>query len=191
MAGSEETIISALSGDEIDGHLGDLGELVHASVHAGASIGFILPFSIADSEAFWHQTVQPELGAGGLLLLVAYRQDQVVGSVQLNYNTPANQPHRADVKKLLVHPAFRRQGVAKALMAELERRAKWLGRRLLTLDTRTGDSAEPLYASLGYRTVGIIPGFCLNAIERDQLDSTTIMYKSLRDDMDKEKSSDM
>lgn len=112
------------------------------------------------------------------MLLVAHNSERIAGSVQLDYDTPANQPHRAEIRKLLVHPEFRRRGIAQALMAELERRASRLGRCLITLDTRTGDKAESLYASLGYRTTGVIPGYCRDPVE-DQLDSTTIMYKVL------------
>src|SRR3546814_20723498 len=72
-------------------------------------------------------------------------------------------------RKLLGHPDFRRQGIAKALMAELERRARELGRSLLTLDTRTGDQAEPLYASLGYKVAGMIPDYCRDTLV-DRLD---------------------
>jgi len=120
----------------------------------------------------------PALQAGSLVLLVARCKDRIAGTVQLDYGTMPNQRHRAEVRKLLVHPEFRRQGIAKALMTELEARASQLQRSLLTLDTRTGDKAEPLYASLGYRTVGVIPGFCRDTIE-ERLDSATIMYKAL------------
>jgi ribosomal protein S18 acetylase RimI-like enzyme len=150
-----------------------------ACVHYGASIGYVLPFSHADSEAFWNEKVLPGVAAGTRLLLVTRHNDRIVGSVQLDYDTPPNQPHRAEVRKLVVHPEFRRQGIAQALMAELEHRSRALGRTLLTLDTRSGDSAEPLYASLGYRTVGIIPGFCRDTRDAGVLDSTTIMYKQL------------
>ena len=78
----------------------------------------------------------------------------------------------------MVHPHFRRQGIARALMAELERQAALRGRKLITLDTRTGDHAEPLYASLGYETAGVIPGYCRAPLD-DRLESTTIMYKAL------------
>ena len=98
--------------------------------------------------------------------------------MQLGYDTPANLRHRAEVSKLLVHPTLRRRGIARALMAGLEREAARLGRSLLTLDTRTGDMAEPLYVSLGYRIAGVIPGYCRHPSE-DRLDSTTIMYKVL------------
>jgi ribosomal protein S18 acetylase RimI-like enzyme len=168
-----------LPADAIAGQLGELGILLHACVHDGASIGFVLPFAPADGEVFWRDQVGPALQAGARLLLLARRGGRIVGSVQLDYDTPPNQPHRAEVRKLLVHPAFRRQGIAQLLMAELERRAGALGRSLLTLDTRSGDKAEPLYASLGYRSVGVIPGFCRDAVDATRLDAATIMYKAL------------
>ncbi len=179
MASDANTIISMLPAEGIAGNLGQLGALLHACVHDGASIGFVLPYPEADGEGFWADKVLPSVRAGVRLLLVARQADRIVGSIQLDYDTPPNQPHRAEVRKLLVHPAFRRQGIALALMAELERRAGALGRTLLTLDTRTGDSAEPLYAALGYSTVGVIPGFCRDTRDAARLDSTTIMYKHL------------
>lgn len=171
--------ISAFPAEEVAGHVRELGELLHACVHAGASIGFVLPYTRADSEAFWTGRVLPGVRSGRLLLLVARHGGGIAGSVQLDCDTPMNQPHRAEIRKLLVHPGFRRRGIARALMVELERRAGGLERSLLTLDTRTGDAAEPLYASLGYRTAGMIPGYCLDPAE-GRLDSTTIMYKALR-----------
>lgn len=171
--------ISVLSSGGIERHLSDLGELLHASVHQGASIGFLLPFSETDGIDFWRDTVEPAVRASAVLLLVAYQNDKVIGSVQLGYNTPANQPHRADVMKLMVHPAHRRQGIARALMVELEHHAKKLDRSLLTLDTRSGDGAEPLYTSLGFQTVGMIPNFCKDTLDHNRLDPTTIMYKLL------------
>ena len=170
--------ISTFSADDIMRHVGELGALLHACVHDGASIGFIMPFTPEDSEAFWSRKVRPGVADGTRVLLVTRRDGKITGSVQLDYDTPANQPHRAEVRKLLVHPHFRRQGIAKDLMAELERIAVRLKRNLLTLDTRTGDTAEPLYVSLGYKTTGVIPGYCLDPFE-PKLDSTTIMYKAL------------
>jgi ribosomal protein S18 acetylase RimI-like enzyme len=115
---------------------------------------------------------------GTRLLLVAKKAGRIVGSVQLDLDTPPNQPHRAEVRKLMVRPDSRRQGIARALMAEVERLAGARKRSLLTLDTRTGDSAEPLYASMGYKIVGVVPGYCLDPFT-PRLDSTTIMYKTL------------
>ena len=171
-------LITIFSADDVAGHLGDLGALLHACVHAGASVNFVLPYSEGDSLTYWRHKVLPGVRDGTQLLLVARHGDRIVGSVRLDVDTPPNQPHRAEVSKLLVHPDWRRQGVARALMAELEGLASRLGRRLMTLDTRTGDRAEPLYASLGYTRVGVIPGYCRHPIE-DRLDSTTIMYKVL------------
>ncbi|CAE6721662.1 GNAT family N-acetyltransferase [Paraburkholderia haematera] len=171
------TTITTFSADDLLRHLPELGTLLRACVHDGASVGFVLPYSVEESEAFWSGKVLPSLRAGGLVLLVARHGESIAGTVQLDYDTMPNQRHRAEVRKLLVHPALRRQGVAKALMTELERRAHHLQRSLLTLDTRTGDKAEPLYAALGYRTVGVIPQFCRDTLS-ERLDSTTIMYKA-------------
>jgi ribosomal protein S18 acetylase RimI-like enzyme len=178
MTGEARIRISELSADDAASHLRGLAILLHACVHDGASIGFVLPFSIADAEAFWAGKILPRMRSHTLLLLAAWKGERLVGSVQLDYDTPPNQPHRAEVRKLLVHPDFRRQGTAKALMATLEHHAGHLGRSLLTLDTRTGDAAEPLYAALGYQTVGVIPGYCRDPF-RDCLDPTTLMYKAL------------
>lgn len=156
----------------------ELGALLHACVLGGASIGFVLPFSRADSELYWTETIMPRLRSGGLVLLAALQDDRIAGSVQLDRDTPPNQRHRAEVRKLLVHPDFRRRGVARALMAALEDHAGRIGRTLLTLDTRSGDPAAALYASLGYQTAGSIPGYCRDPIA-DRLDPTTVMYKIL------------
>jgi ribosomal protein S18 acetylase RimI-like enzyme len=158
--------------------LGDLAALLHACVHGGANIGFILPHALADAERYWQNKVAPAVAAGGVLLLGAYRDGALVGTVQLDHDTPGNQAHRAEVRKLLVHPELRRQGVARLLMAEVERHAGTLQRQLLTLDTRTDSPAEPLYVSLGYQRAGIIPGYCRDT-HTDRLDATTIMYKAL------------
>jgi hypothetical protein len=176
MAETTPTAISMFSAEDVAVHLRELGTLLNACVHAGASIGFVLPHPQAESEKFWRERILPAVRNGSVALLVARQGGRIVGSAQLACDTPPNQAHRADVRKLLVHPDCRRKGIARALMAELEALAIRRGRRLLTLDTRSGDAAEPLYASLGYRTAGVIPGYCRDAIE-DHLDSTTIMYK--------------
>jgi ribosomal protein S18 acetylase RimI-like enzyme len=179
MAIETSSSLSIFSAGDIAAHAGELGALLHDCVHAGASIGFVLPCSADDCLAFWQAKVLPAVHDGGLLLVVARQHGRIAGAGQLDCNTPPNQPHRAEVRKVMVHPGFRRQGIAKALMAELERLAGQRGRSLLTLDTRTGDKAEPLYASLGYQTAGIIPGYCRDTFE-ERLDSTTVMYKALK-----------
>lgn len=158
--------------------LPDLAELLRACVAAGGAVSFVLPFSLEDSAAFWRDQVLPGVAAGTRILLVARVDGRVTGSVQLACGLPPNQPHRAEVTKLLVHPDDRRRGIARALMRELERQARQRHRSLITLDTRTGDAAERLYAALGYRTAGVIPGFARDP-DSDRLHGTTYMYKTI------------
>ncbi|ADZ71853.1 GNAT family N-acetyltransferase [Polymorphum gilvum] len=170
--------LSRLTADALEASVDDLGTLLHACVLAGASVGFVLPFPPEAAAAFWRTKVLPGVARGGTVLLVAREAGRLVGTVQLDADTPANQPHRAEVRKLLVHPDARRRGLARTLMAAIEAEARALGRSLLTLDTRTGDAAEPLYASMGYSTAGVIPGYCLD-VDRTHLDATTVMYKGI------------
>ena len=171
--------ISLFSADDIEANLLELGQLLHACVHAGASIGFVLPYSLEDAESFWTDKVLPGVGEETRIMLVASKDGRIAGTVQLGYDTMPNQMHRADINKLMVHPDFRRQGIANRLMVEIEAHARRLGRHLLTLDTRTGDSAEPLYTSLGYLTAGVIPAYARDPFGSDRLDATTVMYKLL------------
>lgn len=171
--------ISEFSAEAIAANLTELGQLLQACVHDGASIGFVLPYSLDDAMGFWKDKVLPGVRGATRLMLVAMKDGRIAGTVQLGYDTMPNQMHRADVNKLMVHPDFRRQGIANRLMAEIEAHARRLGRSLMTLDTRTGDSAEPLYRSLGYVTSGVIPGFARDPFGSDRLDATTIMYKTL------------
>ncbi|AXA67583.1 GNAT family N-acetyltransferase [Pseudomonas oryzihabitans] len=160
-------------------HLDDFQRLLAACVEQGASIGFILPLSDSANRRFWIEAVAPGLARGARLLFAALQDGRVVGSVQLVLDTPANQPHRAEVVKLLVHPDCRRQGLARRLMQAVEAAARAEGRELLTLDTRSDDHAEPLYLSLGYQVAGRIPGYALDARQPERRDSTTLMYKTL------------
>lgn len=171
------TIIT-LSGDAVTARLAELASLLRACVHGGASVNFVLPFPTAEAEAFWRDKVLPAVTAGSRTVLAAEIDGRIAGSVQLSTETPPNQPHRADVTKLLVHPDFRRRGIGRALMLALEAEARDRGRSLITLDTTTGGAAEPLYAGLGYVTVGVIPDFSL-ATTGDRLEPTTVMYKNL------------
>ncbi|OFA06592.1 acetyltransferase [Janthinobacterium sp. HH107] len=159
--------------------LQELGALLQDCVHDGASIGFILPFDAAASQAFWTDNVLPAVTRGVRLLLVAEVEGTVAGAVQLDWDTNPNQAHRAEVRKLLVAPAFRRHGIARQLMRALEEQARQLPCSLLTLDTRSGDHAQALYLSLGYVVAGSIPAYAL-APAGDRLDATTILYKQLQ-----------
>ncbi|WP_085905493.1 GNAT family N-acetyltransferase [Kiloniella majae] len=175
----EQGNIRCLSIESFDKNIEDLASLLVACVQDGASVGFVMPFSQDDSLSFWREKVRPLVANEQAVLMVYTLEEQIVGTVQLCLATMPNQMHRADVSKLLVSPLFRKRGIAKSLMIELERQAQKYQRTLVTLDTRTGDKAEPLYHKLGYETVGIIPGFCRDTHNPDRLDPTTYMYKCL------------
>jgi ribosomal protein S18 acetylase RimI-like enzyme len=155
-----------------------LADVLHAAVHAGASVSFVLPFSVDDARAFWMDKVAPGTRCGARRVLIARQEGEVVGTVQLILDTPPNQTHRAEVAKLLVHPKARRRGIGRALMVALEEIAGAEGRTLLTLDTRTGDKAEPLYLSMGYQLAGVIPNYARGPAS-PELEATTILYKVL------------
>ena len=161
-----------------DSEINMLAEVLHAVVHAGASVSFFTPFSIDDAKAFWIDKVLPGMQTGARRVLVARDVERIVGTVQLELDMPPNQQHRAAVAKLLVHPDARRRGIARALMIALEEIAREEGRTLLTLDTVTASGAEFLYTSLGYVNAGVIPRYARGALTPD-LESTTIMYKEL------------
>jgi len=166
-------------GAALEADLAMLAEVLHAVVHTGAGVSFVVPFSIEEARAFWSDTVVPRVRAGARRVLVARAAGRIVGTVQLDLATAPNQQHRAEVMKLLVHPASRRRGIARALMVALERLASAERRTLLTLDTWTGGYAEQLYRSLGYTVVGAIPRYARGSTT-PELEPTTIMYKELR-----------
>ena len=162
----------------LDADLDMLAEVLRAVVHDGAGVSFVVPFSIDEARAFWSEKVLPGMRSGTRRVVVARAGERIVGTVQLELAWPPNQPHRADVSKLLVHPDVRGRGIARALMIVLERIALSEGRTLLTLDTWTGSVAERLYRSLGYTVVGVIPRYARGSLT-PQLEPTTIMYKEL------------
>ena len=162
----------------LEADLDELAEVLHAAVHAGASVSFVLPFSMEEARAFWRDRVARDIASGGTRMIVARAGGRIVGTVQLELPWPPNQRHRGEVKKLLVHPAWRGNGIGRLLMTALEEIARAERRSLLTLDTRTGDRAEPLYRSLGYIPAGVIPRYA-RAPEAPVLEDTTFLYKEL------------
>ena len=167
-----------LSGAAVAQDIDMLAEILHAVVYDGAGVSFVVPFSHADGRAFWIEKVLPGVRGGTRRVLVARRDERIVGTVQLDLAMPPNQQHRAEVLKLLVHPTARRRGIARALMIALEPVARSEGRTLLTLDTWTGGNAEALYLSLGYVMVGVIPRYARGSLT-PHLEPATIMYKEL------------
>ena len=139
-----------------------LAEILCACVDAGASVSYLPPLAPDVARAFW-QRAATDVAAGTRILLAAWDDAVLVGTVMLEFASSPNQPHRAEVQKLLVHPAARRRGLARALMLRAEQEARRAGRTLLTLDTRAGDAAENLYRAMGWHEAGRIPGYALNA----------------------------
>jgi GNAT superfamily N-acetyltransferase len=153
-----------------------LATILRECVNNGASVSFLPPLTAEVSLAFFNRVAR-EVAAGNKILLAAWIEGVLAGTVQVDLNTPANQPHRAEIQKMLVLPQARRRGVARALMARAEAEARDSGRTLLTLDTREGDAAEPLYRSMGFAEAGRIPGYALNPDGTKH--ATVIFYKTL------------
>ena len=138
----------------------------------GASLGFLDPLDPGVARAWWERVPQD-----GVILLAAERDGRIVGTVQLQPVESENGRHRGDVSKLLVHPAWRRQGIASALMRRLEADARAAGKTLLVLDTREGDPSNDLYRALGYQEAGRVPGWARDAAGR--LSTTVFWYKAI------------
>jgi GNAT superfamily N-acetyltransferase len=163
-AGQARALIPALAGILID------------CVEGGSSVSFMLPIARATAEAFYEGVVE-KIASGSTVLFVAFVDDEPAGTVQLSPEQKPNQPHRADVHKLLVYSRHRNRGVAQALMEAVEETAKARSRWLLCLDTATGSPAERLYEKLGWQRMGVMPrhamwpqgGFC----------DTTFFWKDL------------
>ena len=159
------------------GELDALAAVLVDCVEGGASVSYMAPFSHVDARTAF-EVVATEVAEDSRVLLAAFDDDEVVGTVQINLATPPNQPHRGDVAKLLVRRSARRRGIAAQLMEAAEREALAEGRTLLVLDTVTGDPAERLYERLGWTRVGVIPDYALYPDGR--LCDTTVFYKRLR-----------
>lgn len=141
-----------------DADVDALADVLIDCVEGGASVSFMYPFTRDRALAFWRR-VASDVHAGRRALLVAEDGQGICGTVQLVLDLPENQPHRAELVKMLVHRRARRHGVGAALMRAAESTARDCGRTLLVLDTVAGSPAERLYARLGWTRVGVIPNF--------------------------------
>lgn len=164
--------IAALSDDQVQA----LAEVLIDCVAGGASVSFMHPLSQEKAQAFWRGVVEG-VARGERALLVAEDDTGIVGTVQLILAQPENQPHRADVAKMLVHRRARRQGLGEALMKAAEDCARACGKTLLMLDTTTGMDAERLYTRLGWQRFGEVPGHALHA--HGGLSNTAFFYRVL------------
>lgn len=162
-----------LDAQQAQRELQPLCEVLEGCVALGASVGFV-ERDMTVFQRFWQDTVL-SLACGDRLLLVARLQGRIVATVMVVLAMPPNGMHRAEIVKLLVHPDARRRGIARQLMQQAEERARAAGRSLLTLDTRSGDTGEALYASLGWLVAGQIPDYACSVT--GVREATTLMYK--------------
>ena len=158
------------------GHVDGLAAVLVDCVEGGASVGYLAPFSHAEALRVYEAYAE-EVEHRRRLLVAAFSDGDVVGSVQVVFAPHPNQPHRADVVRMLVRRSARRRGIGRRLMEAAEREALAAGRTLLVLDTVTGDDAERLYERLGWTRVGVIPDYALHPDGR--LCDTTVFYKRL------------
>jgi GNAT superfamily N-acetyltransferase len=146
-------------------------------VEGGASVSFMSPQSRDKALAFWRNALLSAAQGERIVLIAEDAKGRIVGTVQLVFALPENQPHRADVAKILVCRSARRSGLGAALMRAVEDEARAAGKTLLVLDTATGSDAERLYARLGWQRCGVIPGYTL--WPQGGPCSTTIFYRDL------------
>jgi GNAT superfamily N-acetyltransferase len=159
-----------------DALVNGLADVLIDCVEGGASVSFMWPFTRERAIAFW-QIVQKDVAGGKRALLVAEDDRGVCGTVQLIFDLPENQPHRADLVKMLVHRRVRRQGVGAALIRAAEATGRECGKTLLVLDAVTGGDAERLYQRLSWIRVGVIPRYAL--MPDGKPCSTTYFYRDL------------
>mgnify|MGYP000060360125 CR=1 FL=1 len=137
-----------------------LAQLLVDAVESGAAVSFLAPLAVDEAEAWWRRTLTAEHSRA--MVLVARLNGAIVGTVQLHPAWSPNQPHRAEIAKLLVHSSARGQGLGARLMRAVETEARGAGLRLLTLDAKRGAVAGELYRSLGWTMAGEIPRFALD-----------------------------
>ncbi len=168
--------IRLLDHEETRARLGELAEVLSDCVAGGASVGFMAPYGPADALPFW-EGVAAAVGEDATLLFAAEQAGRIVGTVQVGIRQMPNQPHRADLKKLLVKTSERGRGLARALMEAAEAEAARRGKTVLVLDTVTGSPAETVYEKLGWQRAGVIPDYALYPDGR--YCATTFFYKRI------------
>ena len=173
---SESFEIVSLAAPVADTALDELADVLVDCVDGGASVNFMSSFSRDEARAFFNK-VADGVASGDIVLFAAILGGRIVGTVQLGLDTPPNQPHRADVKKMLVHRSARGRGVGAALMAAIEEEARRRGRWLLVLDTVPGESGHRLYLRAGWQQSGTVPNYAL--FPDGRLCDTAIMWKRL------------
>jgi ribosomal protein S18 acetylase RimI-like enzyme len=153
-----------------------LSELLIETVASGGSVSFMHPLPLQAADAFWQQALA-SAASGERVVLGAFEGEHLIGTVTLLLNLPPNQPHRAEIAKMMTRVSHRHRGVATALMHAAERMAIERGRTLLVLDTAVEDGASKLYEALGFSLTGVIPDYALKP--HGGLTGTMIYWKRL------------
>jgi GNAT superfamily N-acetyltransferase len=170
---TKDVSVRRLGAAEARNRIGQLADVLIDCVEGGASVSFMLPMARETALRFW-QGVADGVERGVRTLVVAEDTQGIVGTVQLITDLPENQPHRADVAKLLVHRRARGAGIGRQLMDAVEGEAREQGRRVLVLDTASA-TAERLYERLGWQRVGVVPDYAL--MPDGELCATVFFYK--------------
>lgn len=168
--------VRRLDGAELQAQLDGLAGVLADCVAGGASVSFMAPFPVEQARAVFAAWAA-EAEQGRRLILGAFADGELVGTVQVILALPPNQPHRGEIAKLLVHRSARRRGIAQLLMEHAEAEARAEGKTLLVLDAVTDGDAARLYARMGWTTVGIVPNFALHPDGRPC--DTTYFFKEL------------
>ena len=169
--------VEAIAAGDYDDAIPGLAALLVDAVDGGSSVNFLAGATPADAAAWWAAR-SGLVREGVITLFVARDGERIVGSTLLERSRNPNSPHRAEIGKVIVHRSARRQGIASALMRAAEEHARAEGRWMLILDTVTGSAAAALYESLGWQTVGTIPGYALDVTGVPE--PATYFYKDLR-----------
>lgn len=158
-----------------EGDIRGLGDVLIDCVEGGASVSFMWPMTRGKADAFWSK-VAGDVETGQRLLFVAEDASGIIGTVQVVYAQSENQPHRADISKMLVHQRARRRGVGAVLMQAAEVAARAAGKSVLMLDTAS-DDAERLYVRMGWTLAGVVPDYAL--LPDGRLCATSLYYRRI------------
>ncbi len=173
---TDDVQIAEIDANTAAEHIDELVEILLDSVAGGSSVNYLAGVKRADVVEFWERSIGDQ-AAGGRRLIVAERDGTVIGTVMLMLAPQQNQPHRADVGKMLVHSAARRQGIGARLLVAVEALASRLDRTLLMLDTEKDSAGERLYAAHGWIRYGEVPGHALSTVGVPT--PTSFFYKQL------------
>lgn len=173
---ADSIVIREIDAGEAERRLAELGAILHDAVENGASVNFLAGFTQGAAEEFWRGQLAG-IADGSRHLLVADDGARLIGTVVVTKAPQPNQPHRADVGKMLVLASHRRRGIGRRLLDAAEMLARREGRTLLMLDTTLGSSGDLLYRSCGWVEYGIVPGHALSTLGVPT--ATAFFYKEI------------